>query len=363
MATEAAVIGQRVLAGERLTEEQALALLRAPDLLAVGEWAARFKNRRFGNQVFFNVNRHLNYTNCCIHHCAFCAFRRDPEAVDGYLLSPRAAADLAGQAAVDGATELHVVGGLHPELGLAEGCRLLAAIRAAAPGLHLKAFTAVELDHMARLSGLPLAVVLTELRAAGLDSLPGGGAEIFAPRVRRRICPDKISGERWLEVMATAHESGLRSNATMLFGHMETLEERVEHLARLRCLQDRTDGFQAFVALPFQHRNNPLADLPGPTAVDILRTLAVARLFLDNIPHIKAYWVMLGVKLAQVSLAFGVDDLDGTVVVEQIGHAAGAEAPQSLSRADLERQIRVAGCRPVERDSFYRPVTSGMKHA
>jgi aminodeoxyfutalosine synthase len=212
----------------------------------------------------------------------------------------------------------------------------------------------VELEHFASISGLPLETVIRRLQAAGLQSLPGGGAEIFAERARAQLCPEKISGSRWLEVMRVVHAVGLRSNATMLFGHLETQTERIDHLARLRALQDETGGFQAFVALPFQHVATRLDGLRGPGGVDILKTLAVARLFLDNIPHIKAYWVMLGVKLAQVALAFGVNDLDGTVVEEQIGHQAGAASPQALSREGLMRLIRKADRIPVERDSLYR---------
>jgi aminodeoxyfutalosine synthase len=306
--------------------------------------------------VFYNVNRHINYTNLCVNRCAFCAFRRDEGAADGYTLSLGEIADRAAAAAAAGATEVHVVGGLHPRLPLSYYEDLLRAIRAAGPRLHIKAFTAVELDHFARLSGRPLPEVIARLRAAGLGSLPGGGAEIFAPRARQLVCPDKISGARWLEVMRTVHRAGLRTTATMLFGHVESAAERVEHLAELRRLQDETGGFQAFVALPFQDVATRLDGVRGPGGVAILKTLAISRLFLDNIPHIKAYWVMMGVKLAQVALAFGVDDLDGTVVEEHIGHQAGADSPQILGRDQLRRLIRTAGQQPVERDSLYRVV-------
>lgn len=348
------VITAKVEEGVRLSEAEAGFLLGCPDLLTVGELAA-FANRRLhGDKVYFNVNRHINYTNLCVNNCAFCAFKRDEGEGDGYTLSSEEIAARAAEAAAAGATEVHVVGGLHPHLPLEFYEEMLRTIRKAGPGLHIKAFTAVELAHFATVAGLPLQDVIDRLRAAGLQSLPGGGAEIFAERARAQLCPEKISGGRWLEIMETVHRAGLRSNATMLFGHVETPAERIDHLSRLRALQDQTGGFQAFVALPFQDRATRLDGVRGPGGVDILKTLAVARLFLDNIPHIKAYWVMLGVKLAQVALNFGVNDLDGTVVEEQIGHRAGAASPQTLSRGGLVRLIRKAGRTPIERDSLYR---------
>jgi aminodeoxyfutalosine synthase len=347
-------IAAKVDAGVRLGEAEAGFLLQCPDLLAVGRLAALANHRMHGNRVYFNVNRHINYTNLCVNRCAFCAFRRDEGDVDGYSLDLEEVAARAAAAAAAGATEVHVVGGLHPHLPLEFYEEMLHTIHKSGPSLHIKAFTAVELAHFATVAQLPLEEVIDRLRAAGLQSLPGGGAEIFAERARLQLCPEKISGDRWLEVMGLVHRSGLRSNATMLFGHLETPAERIGHMARLRALQDETGGFQAFVALPFQDRATRLDGVRGPGGVDILKTLAVARLFLDNIPHIKAYWVMLGVKLAQVSLAFGVNDLDGTVVEEQIGHRAGAASPQALSREGLVRLIRKAGRIPVERDSLYR---------
>jgi aminodeoxyfutalosine synthase len=339
---------------QRLSDDEALALARCDDLLALGELAALANRRRNGDKVFFNRNRHLNYGNVCVNRCAFCAFRRDGEEPGAYLLTPEEIGERAAVAAAAGATELHVVGGLHPGLPLDYYLDLLGQVRRRAPQLHIKAFTAVEIEHLHRLCGLPLPVLLAKLRAAGLDSLPGGGAEIFAAAVRRKICPDKISGERWLEVMAEVHGAGLRSNATMLFGHLESWSDRIDHLARLRRLQDETSGFMAFIPLPYQDENTRLPGVRGPGGVDILKTLAISRLYLDNFRHLKAYWVMLGVKLAQVALAFGVNDLDGTVVEERIGHAAGAESPQTLRGEQLADLIRRAGRRPVERDSLYR---------
>lgn len=347
-------ITTKVEAGIRLNEAEAVFLLQSSDLLTVGELAALANRRLHGGKVYFNVNRHLNYTNICVNNCAFCAFRRDDGAAGGYTLSLEQVAARAKEAAAAGATEVHVVGGLHPHLPLTFYEQMLRTIRENAPDLHIKAFTAVELAHFSTISGQPLEEIIGRLQAAGLQSLPGGGAEVFAERARLQLCPEKISGTRWLEVMRTVHQAGLRSNATMLFGHLETTVERIEHLARLRALQDETGGFQAFVALPFQDVGTRLDGVRGPGGVDILKTLAVARLFLDNVPHIKAYWVMLGVKLAQVALAFGVNDLDGTVVEEQIGHQAGAASPQALSREGLVRMIRRSGRTPVERDSLYR---------
>jgi aminodeoxyfutalosine synthase len=337
----------------RLTDDDALALARCDDLLALGELAALANRQKNGDKVFFNRNRHINYGNVCVNRCAFCAFRRDEGEAGAFVLSPNEIGERAAAAAAAGATEVHIVGGLHPGLPLDYYLELLREVRRRAPQLHIKAFTAVEIDHLHRLSGLPLPVLLEKLRGAGLDSLPGGGAEIFAERVRARICPEKISGERWLEVMAEVHRAGLRSNATMLFGHLESWEDRIDHLARLRRLQDETGGFMAFIPLPFQDDNTRLPGVRGPSGVEILKTLAVSRLYLDNFPHLKAYWVMLGVKLAQVSLAFGVDDLDGTVVEERIGHAAGADSPQTLGGKQLVNLIHRADRQPVERDSLY----------
>jgi aminodeoxyfutalosine synthase len=339
---------------QRLGDEEALELSRCDDLLALGELAALANRRRNGDKVYFNRNRHLNYGNVCVNRCAFCAFRRDPGDSSAYVLTPQEMGERAAVASVEGATEVHVVGGLHPDLPLAYYLELLGEVRRRAPQLHIKAFTAVELDHLQRISGMPLPALLERLRGAGLDSLPGGGAEIFAAEVRQKICPDKISGERWLAVMAEVHGAGLRSNATMLFGHLESWEDRIDHLARLRRLQDQTGGFMAFIPLPFQDDNTRLPGVRGPGGVEILKTLAISRLYLDNFRHLKAYWVMLGVKLAQVALAFGVNDLDGTVVEERIGHAAGAASPQALSGEQLVNLIRRAGRRPVERDSLYR---------
>ena len=343
--------------GARISDAEALALFESDDLLAVGELAALANRRINADKVYFNVNRHINYTNICVNRCTFCAFSRENEADDGsYTLALNEILQRAAEAAEAGATEIHMVGGLHPDLPFDFYLEILAALKADNPQLHIKAFTAVEVDYFARLTGQSPSAVVAALKSAGLDSMPGGGAEIFAPHVRKQICPEKISGERWLEVTELAHSGGLRSNATMLFGHVENFADRVDHLARLRELQDRTGGFQAFIPLAFQPDNTRVPAARGVGGVDALKTLAISRIFLDNFRHIKAYWVMLGLKVAQVALAFGVNDLDGTVVEEQIGHDAGADSPQMVSKGQLVDLIRKAGKQPVERDTLYNEI-------
>lgn len=342
-----------------MSEADALALYASNDLLAIGELAALANQRLNGRNVYFNVNRHINPTNVCVNRCAFCAFSRTGDATDAYTLTSDEMVRRAREASAQGATEVHLVGGLHPDLPFGFYLELLAAIRAAAPDLHIKAFTAVELDWFASISGLTVQQVLEQLMAAGLGSMPGGGAEILVEQVRQQICPEKISGQRWLDIHRLAHQSGLKTNCTMLYGHVEHHADRVRHMALLRELQDETGGFQVFIPLAWQPENSPLKlDVKGTSGLDDLKTLAISRLFLDNIPHIKAYWVMLGEKIAQVALAFGVDDLDGTVVEEKIGHDAGASSPQSLTLERLIRLIRLAGKIPVERDTLYRPLRS-----
>lgn len=344
----------KVVDGVRLNDAEALGLFACNDLLAIGELAALANTRLNGNRVYFNVNRHVNYTNLCINRCTFCAFSREPGDEGEYTLALNDILVKAAEAVAGGATELHMVGGLHPHLPFDFYLEMLGAIKADAPQLHIKAFTAVEIDYFAQLTGQPVNVVIDELKGAGLGSLPGGGAEIFAPEVRNRICPEKISGDRWLEIHEAVHTSGLKSNATMLFGHLESPADRVDHLHRLRQLQDRTGGFQAFIPLAFQPDNTRVPGARGVGGVDALKTLAISRLYLDNFRHIKAYWIMLGLKIAQVALCFGVNDLDGTVVEEQIGHDAGADSPQQLSKEQLVALIRKAGKQPVERDTLYR---------
>ena len=352
-------IHAKVKYGVRISDAEALGLFASNDLLALGELAALANDRRNGDTVYFNVNRHINYTNLCVNRCTFCAFSREADDEGSYTLALNDILAKAAEAVAAGATELHMVGGLHPHLPFDFYLEMLAALKADAPQLHLKAFTAVEIDYFAQLTGQPIETVIAELKAAGLGSLPGGGAEIFAPAVRAQICPEKISGARWLEIHEAVHRAGLKSNATMLFGHLESPADRVDHLARLRQLQDRTGGFQAFIPLAFQPDNTRVPGARGVGGIDALKTLAISRLYLDNFRHIKAYWVMLGLKIAQVALCFGVNDLDGTVVEEKIGHDAGADSPQQLSKEQLVTLIRKAGKVPVERDTLYREVRGG----
>jgi aminodeoxyfutalosine synthase len=346
-------IAQKILGNARLTPEEGLALFRSHDLLAVGWLANHVREQRHGNICYYNVNRHINPTNVCVAHCKLCAFGRSPDAPGAYTFSldeifARAAAGVA-----EGATEFHIVGGLHPDLPFDFYLDLIRGLKQRFPDVHLKAFTMVEVHYYARISKLSIKDTLLQMKEAGVDSLPGGGAEIFHPRVRRIICDHKVSGQMWLQIARTAHEIGLRSNATMLFGHVETLEERVDHLVRLRETQDKTHGFVAFIPLEFHPANTGLAHIQKPTGIDALKTIAVSRLLLDNFDHIKAYWIMLTPRIAQVALRFGANDLDGTVVEEKIYHDAGATTPEHLTRAELERLIRAAGRVPVERDTLY----------
>jgi len=343
----------KVMAGERLDLEDGLRLFQCPDLGAVGALAHEVRRRRHGRSTYYVVNQHINYSNICVNGCLFCAFRRRKGEPGAFELTVSDVQEKIRERLQDPITEIHIVGGCHPDLRLETFEAMLRAVRELRPGVHIKAFTAVEVAHFARVEGVPVREVLVRLKAAGLDMFPGGGAEIFSPRVRALLCPQKLSGEGWLRVMREAHELGIQSNATMLFGHAETLEERLEHLDALRRLQDETGGFVCFIPLPFQAKNTDLKGIRGPTGVDELKTIAVSRLMLDNIPHIKAYWVMLGVKQAQVALHFGADDLDGTVVEEKIGHMAGADSEEFLRREQLEELIRQAGFDPVERNCFF----------
>jgi aminodeoxyfutalosine synthase len=349
-------IAQKVLAGERLSPEDGLALYASHDLLAVGWLANHVREKRHGNTCYFNVNRHINPTNVCVAHCKLCAFGCSPDAPGAYTFALEEIWERAAQGVAAGATEFHLVGGLHPDLPFSHYLDLIRGLKQRFPHVHLKAFTMVEVGYFSRITKLSIRDTLLAMKEAGVDSLPGGGAEIFHPRVRKIICDHKVSGQMWLQIARTAHEIGLRSNATMLYGHVETSEERVDHLLQLRNLQDKTHGFVAFIPLAFHPANTGLLHLPGPTGFDHLKAVAVSRLLLDNFDHIKAYWVMLTPRVAQIALRFGADDLDGTVVEEKIYHDAGATTPEHLTRADLERLIRAAGRVPVERDTLYNPV-------
>jgi aminodeoxyfutalosine synthase len=348
-------IRDKVSAGVRVSEEDALALFRTRDIHAVGEMADVANRRVNGDRVYFIVNRHINPTNICVNRCKFCAFGRGKEEPLAYTMTMDEILVRAEEGRSQNATELHIVGGLHPDLPFDFYLRMIRTLRERFPEMHIQAFTAVEIDYFSRITGLPLAEVIRLLKEAGLGSLPGGGAEIFTPEVRNRICPEKITGDRWLEVMEEVHAAGLKSNATMLYGHVETLESRVDHMRRLRELQDRTGGFQSFIPLAFHPKNTEIAKGYTTGLADLL-SLAVGRIYLDNFRHVKSFWIMVGPKIAQISLHFGVDDIDGTVVEEKITHAAGAQAGQEMTVAELVNMIRQAGKIPVERDTLYNVV-------
>lgn len=349
-------IAAKVLGGERLNNDDGIALYRSPDLLAVGWLANHVREKRHGNITYYNVNRHINPTNVCVAHCRLCAFGRDPSAPGAYTFALEEIYQRAEQGVREGATEFHIVGGLHPDLTFDHYLELVRGLKQRCPAVHIKAFTMVEVHYFARIAKLSIEEVLRKMKDAGVESCPGGGAEIFHPRVRKIICDHKTSGQMWLSTAKKAHEAGLRSNATMLYGHVETEEERVDHLLKLRELQDETHGFVAFIPLAFHPDNTALSQIPKTTGYLDLRNIAVSRLLLDNFEHIKAYWIMLSPSIAQIALRFGANDLDGTVVEEKIYHDAGAKTSEFTPRAELERLIRAAGRIPVERDTLYRPV-------
>jgi aminodeoxyfutalosine synthase len=349
-------IAARLDAGKRLTFEDGVRLFSS-NLLTLGWLANRERERRHDGRTYFNHNIRIEATNVCVASCLFCSFARlkpgDPEA---YTLSLEQAWNKLRQRAHQPLTEVHVVNGLHPDLPFTYYTDLLAGFKRIRPDVHLKCFTAVEIAFFADLYGMTDEEVLRRLMDAGLDSLPGGGAEVFAPRVRQKICHDKCDADRWLAIHRLAHGLGMRSNVTMLYGHIETNEERVDHMLRARALQDETGGFQAFIPLAFHPDNNQMRKLPAPSATETLRVHAVARLMLDNIPHVKAFWIATGVEVAQTALWFGVDDLDGTVQEEHIYHMAGSTTPEALTTRELRRLIRAAGREPVERDTLYNVI-------
>ncbi|MEO7192565.1 MAG: aminofutalosine synthase MqnE [Vicinamibacterales bacterium] len=350
-------IAGKLDAGARLDLDEGVALFLTPDLHALGWLANREREKRHGARTFYNFNLRLEATNVCVASCLFCSFARlrpgDPEA---YTLSLEQVFDKLRERAHQPLTEIHVVNGLHPDLPFDYYLDLLSGLKAIRPGIHLKCFTAVEIAFFADTYGMTDEDVLRKLVAAGLDSLPGGGAEIFAERVRRKISHDKADAHRYLAIHRLAHGLGIRSNVTMLYGHIETMEERVDHMLRVRALQDETAGFQAFIPLAFHPDNNQMRKLPAPTATDTLRVHAVARLMLDNVPHIKAFWIATGVEIAQIALWYGADDLDGTVQQERIYHMAGSRTPETLSTDNIRRLIRVAGRQPLERDTLYNVI-------
>lgn len=347
---------EKVEAGRRLDENEALRLWQSGDLHVLGALAEIVRARKVGNRATYIVNRYINYSNYCILSCRFCSFARKKRDADGFELTVEQIVAKAREALALGITELHIVGGLHPSLPFSYYLDMLRALKALDPRIQLKCFTAIEVLHLAWLARKSVEDTLLALREAGLDCLTGGGAEIFAPAVRQAIARGKESAEEWLEVHRTWHRMGGRSTCTMLYGHVETLADRVDHLRRLRHLQDETGGFVAFIPLPYQPENNQLEVRHAPTGQDSLRTTAISRLYLDNFDHITAYWVGLGTKLAQVALSYGADDLHGTIVEEHIFHMAGARSPQHLPEAELIRVIREAGRIPVRRNTFYEPL-------
>ncbi len=349
-------IAGKVEKGRRLNAQDGLKLFKSQDLLGIGYLANIIRERKNQNKTYYICNFHINYTNICKNACAFCAFSKKKEDNGAYLMDIPEIMEQAAKGTMPGLSEFHVVGGINPDLPFEYYLDMLRQLKGKFPEVHIQGFTAVEIGHLSEISGLSITDTLRALQEVGLGSLPGGGAEVFSPRIREKVCPEKMSPQKWLEVMRQAHKLGMASNATMLYGHLETKEERVQHLLQLRQLQDETGGFLTFIPLPFHPKNTQLSNLSRTTAADDLKTLAISRLMLDNFPHIKAFWIMLGVKLAQVSLKFGVDDIDGTVVVEKITHAAGATTSQGLTRKQLQRLILEAGQIPVERDTLYNSV-------
>ena len=346
----------KVLGAARLSFDDGVLLYRSPDLLAVG-WMANFvRERLHGNRTYFNVNRHINPTDKCVASCRLCAFGKHAKDPSAYTMSLEEVWERAGHGYSEAVTEFHIVGGLHPELTLDWYCEMIRGLKTRYPQVHLKAFTMVEVAYLAKRTKISIGETLDRLKTAGVDSLPGGGAEIFSERVRRIICDHKIDGNEWLETARIAHQIGLKSNCTMLYGHLETETDRVDHLVRLRELQDETRGFVTFIPLAFHPKNTALSHLATTSGFDDLRQIAVSRLMLDNIPHIKAYWIMMTPGVAQIAQRFGANDIDGTVVEEKIYHDAGATTSQHLRRQDLLRLIREAGREPLERDTAYRPV-------
>jgi aminodeoxyfutalosine synthase len=350
-------ISEKVEAHERLSFDDGVAMFRSSDILALGYLANLVRERLHGDTTYFNVNRHINPTDVCVASCRLCAFGKRAKDPHAYTMSLEQVWEIAGKGYAEAVTEFHIVGGLHPELSLDWFCQMIAGLKERYAGVHLKAFTMVEIAFLAKRAKISIRETLEKLKAAGVDSLPGGGAEVFSERVRRIICDHKIDGNEWLETARLAHQIGLKSNCTMLYGHLETAEDLADHLVKLRGVQDETGGFVTYIPLAFHPDNTALSHLPKTSGFNDLKQISIARLMLDNIPHIKAYWIMLTPSMAQIAQRFGANDIDGTVVEEKIYHDAGATTEQHLRRKDLLRLIREAGRDPVERDTAYRPVT------
>lgn len=357
------MLEDKVFSGERLTREDAIKLFQSDDLFTIGRLASYVAEKKNGRNAYFIVNRHINPTNICVNRCKFCAFSRSKGEEGAYELTIEEIIEKlkdghGSRVTGHGFSEVHIVGGLHPDWPFEYYLNMLSAIKKEFPSIAIKAFTAVEIDYMSKISGLNLEDTLKNLKKSGLDLMPGGGAEIFAEGIRSKLCPEKISGDRWLEVMEIAHNAGIKTNATMLYGHLESIEDRVDHLFKLRDLQDRTGGFQAFIPLSYHPKNTEIGGFYS-SGVDDLKTIAISRLVLDNFEHIKAYWIMLGEKISQVALLFGADDIDGTIIEEKITHSAGAMTEEGMTKEELIHLIKKAGRVPVQRDAFYNELWKG----
>ncbi|NUM35837.1 MAG: aminofutalosine synthase MqnE [Candidatus Brocadiae bacterium] len=352
-------IYSKVLEGKRLSREDGIRLYQNPNLLAVGKLADIVRRKKNGNYATYVYNQHINYSNICLNRCRFCAFGKDENAHDAFELSLEKIEEAIQQRMQEPVTEIHIVGSIHPKFSYAYYLGIIKTVKRLRPKAILKAFTPVEIAHIAKLANMPVKDTLQELHAAGLDALPGGGAEIFSHRVRQEMCPEKLSGEEWLNIMKTAHRLGIQSNATMLYGHIERIEEKVDHILAIREAQDETQGFLCFIPLAFHSQNTPFAYLPTTCGIEDLKNIAVSRLLLDNVLHIKAYWIMLGLKLAQVALSFGADDLDGTIFEEKIAGMAGRTSPDSLTVKTLQNLIQEAGFIPRERNTYFYSIKKG----
>jgi aminodeoxyfutalosine synthase len=346
-------IFEKITAGERLSKEDGERLFNTNALPVLGFLANIIRERFSGDKTYYIYNQHINYSNICTNLCKFCAFGREKGKKGAYEMSIEDIAGKIKERLDEPIREVHIVGGIHPDLPYSYYLDMLRAVKDVRPDIHIQAFTCVEIAHIAKIAGKDIETTLKELVEAGLGSIPGGGAEVFATRIREKLCPEKLPGEQWIEVSKTAHRLGLKSNATMLYGHIETIAERIEHLDALRKAQDETGGFMCFIPLAFHPGNTALDDIAPTGGVEDLKNIAVARLMLDNFPHIKAYWVMLGPKVAQIALSFGADDLDGTVMEEKITHMAGGDTAQALSVREIKHLIKEAGRIPVERDTLY----------
>lgn len=347
---------EKVEAQERLSIEDGVRLYNSNDILALGYMANMVRNRINGDNTYFIYNQHINYSNICTNLCKFCAFGKDKESELAYEMDLDTVKQKVRDRLDEPITEIHMVGGIHPDLPFSYYTDLLQGIKEVRPDVHIQAFTCVEIAHLAGLADKPVGETLEILKAAGLGSIPGGGAEVFAPRIREITCEKKLPGKDWIEIAKVAHKHGLHTNATMLYGHIETMEERVEHLDALRLAQDETNGFLAFIPLSFHPKNTEMSTLSRTTGMDDLKNIAVARLMLDNFPHIKAYWVMIGPKVAQLALSFGADDMDGTVKEEVITHMAGAETDQAIGSTTLVKLIKESGRIAIERDTLYETI-------